>query len=108
MTLRSAVRWLSGLSIAAGVGLFIVRMSTVDSDGLRPFPLPLSGAVALVLVIALTGALNLMIDDERPALIPGVAISLVAALLLSGSLFIVLPVATLALLSVGVLRTGRP
>lgn len=108
MTLRSAIRWLSGLSIAAGVGLFIVRMSTVDSDGLRPFPLPFAGAVALVLVVGLTGALNLMTDDEQPVLIPGVVISLVAALLLSGSVLLALPALSLVLLTIGMFQTGRP
>jgi hypothetical protein len=113
MTYRTVLFSYSALTVAVAVGTLLVRLSTVDGDGQRGFPLPvvvlLVAFVALGLVNALV-VLGSYLEEDRPsAVLAAGGVFLVAALCLAGTPLIVLPAIGGVLLGIiGARGTARP
>jgi hypothetical protein len=113
MTYRTVLFSYSALTVAVAVGTLLVRLSTVDGDGQRGFPLPVVVLLVAFVGVGLLNALLLLrgyLDENRPsAVLAAGAIFLVAALCLTGTPLIVLPAIGGVLLGiVGARGTARP
>lgn len=113
MIIRPLFPYLAGITIAIAAGTLLVRLSAVDADGLRSFPLPFIAALVALVAITLLGVLVLLLaqlDERRPvALLNGAGLFAVAALCLAGTPLLVLPaLGTTALFAAWARRPGRP
>lgn len=112
MIIRTLFPYLGGLTVAAAAGTALIRLSAVDADGLRGFPLPAVVAFVTLLGVALLGVLVLLLaqlEERQPAaLLNGGILFAVAALCLAGTPLLVLPaLGTTALVATWARRTGR-